>query len=275
MALTVVQRLSRIRLQAYEPQALAPFYVEALGFEVEAQSRGRFMLTLGASQLEIALANGRAYPGNVPGWSPLFQHFAIAVADMSLAMARVGASAGWTSITRGAPQRLPAESGGVTAFKFRDPEGHPLELIQFPNVDDGAAPRIDHSALSVADTSRSIAFYETLGLAVTSRFFNKGLEQDRLDGVASADVEVTGLAPPRAGPHVELLGYRGDFPRSDPPAGLDDVAATRMVFSTAADLGAVRASLGAFVVPSGPTIPVAALLLRDPDGHLLQIESPT
>lgn len=33
--------------------------------------------------------------------------------------------------------RLPESSGGVTAFKFRDPDGHPLELLAFP---DGKVP---------------------------------------------------------------------------------------------------------------------------------------
>ena len=44
---------------------------------------------------------------------------------------------GWTPISTSGPQLLPAASGGVSAFKFRDPEGHPLELIAFPP---GAVP---------------------------------------------------------------------------------------------------------------------------------------
>ena len=46
--------------------------------------------------------------------------------------ARLSAHAGWTTISTDGPQLLPASSGGVTAYKFRDPEGHPLELIAFP-----------------------------------------------------------------------------------------------------------------------------------------------
>ena len=35
----------------------------------------------------------------------------------------------FTTISRNGPEALP---GGVVAFKFRGPDGHPLELIQFP-----------------------------------------------------------------------------------------------------------------------------------------------
>ncbi len=40
---------------------------------------------------------------------------------------------GWTAISTDGPQRLPPSSGGVAAFKFRDPDGHPLELLAFPD----------------------------------------------------------------------------------------------------------------------------------------------
>ena len=108
-----------------------------------------------------------------------------------------------------------ASSGGVTAFKFRDPEGHPLEMLAF---EPGARPAhwafssanlclgIDHSAISVADTGRSVAFYSRLGLARTASSLNIGREQEELDNLLGAVVEVTALAPPtQAVPHVELL----------------------------------------------------------------------
>jgi catechol 2,3-dioxygenase-like lactoylglutathione lyase family enzyme len=43
---------------------------------------------------------------------------------------------------------------------------------------------IDHSALSVASTSRSLAFYRALSLRVSERSVNRGPAQERLDGVA-------------------------------------------------------------------------------------------
>jgi hypothetical protein len=74
----------------------------------------------------------RAIPGRYRCDDLRFKHIAIVVADMESAYLRLRACQGWTAITRPAPQRLPANSGGVTASKFRDPEGHPLELLAFP-----------------------------------------------------------------------------------------------------------------------------------------------
>jgi catechol 2,3-dioxygenase-like lactoylglutathione lyase family enzyme len=90
--------------------------------------------------------------------------------------------------SRSHPQglNLPATSGGVSAFKFRDPEGHPLELIAVPP---GAVPPqwrmasqnvclgIDHSAISVSSTATSIDFYESLGLDRGGGSLNVGREQ--------------------------------------------------------------------------------------------------
>ncbi len=213
-------------------------------------------LTLGESAIDIAPTTGRPYPDDVPGPSRLFQHFAMVTADMDAAMVRLRAVRGWRAISVGGPRRLPPSSGGVTAFKFRDPEGHPLELIAFPEGG-GAVPRIDHSAISVADTARSIAFYQALGLTVSGGSFNHGPEQDRLDGLEGARVEVTALSfPGGAGPHVELLCYQAERPAEPLALAWDNVAATRLVLSMTQGVGG---------------------LVRDPDGHGLQLEpaSPT
>ena len=68
-----------------------------------------------------------------------------------------------------------APMASVRAFKFRDPDGHPLELIWFPpghgrtvwHQRQSATPLlgIDHSGLAVSLASRSLAFYRRLGLA--------------------------------------------------------------------------------------------------------------
>ena len=72
-------------------------------------------------------------------------------------------------------------------------------------VDSGRAfLGIDHSAISVADTSQSIDFYQRLGLQRSGRSCNTGPAQDRLDGIEGAIVEVTDLAPVEVPPHVEL-----------------------------------------------------------------------
>ena len=104
-----------------------------------------------------------------------FQHFALVVRDMALALAQLRGVPGWTPISSGGPQRLPQGSGGVTAFKFQDPDGHPLELLAFPEhavpphwmerSADGIFLGIDHSAISVRDTAISTAFYQSLGFS--------------------------------------------------------------------------------------------------------------
>ena len=256
-----------VRLNAHRPEALADFYVQALGFE-PAPGDGVLALTLGASRLEIAACRGKPYPASVPGWSPLFQHFAMTTTDMAGAMARLEQTSGWTPISRGGPQRLPANTGGVTAFKFRDPEGHPVELIAFPDAPADTPPRIDHSAISVRDTAASFAFYEALGLVVGGRSLNQGPEQDRLDGLDGVQVEVTALQFPTGGAHVELLCYRGDYPRNSAPAAPDDVAATRLVWRATDADGVLKAFTSqALSVDGSP----GTRLFRDPDGHLLQL----
>ena len=274
MALTPVERLARIVLNAVDVEALARFYVDLLGFErVDDRSvDGTVALRLGSTRLDLrqVAASATSPSIDVPAWSPRFQHFAMVVSDMALAMASLARSTAWTPITRGGPQRLPANTGGVTAFKFRDPEGHPLEFLLLPNEASGRDlfVRIDHSAITVADVDRSIAFYGGLGLAVVARSLNVGPEQQRLDDLVDACVDVVGLAPSRhATPHVELLGYRSVGDRSTPALAVDEIAATRLV-CTVADADALR-GIGALHADRIVERSIDALLLRDLDGHLL------
>ena len=298
--MNAVQRLSRIILICRDAKRLAAFYAGAFGFicveplradptlaaligRAEAEA---MRLRLGDQMIDLAAVKpeGRAYPSGIAGWHPLFQHFAIVVSDMTAAYAGLQRTAGWTPISTAGPQPLPAASGGVTAFKFRDPEGHPLELLAYApgatpaawTIRGGPCLGIDHSAISIADTARSVSFYDRLGLARTAGSHNVGVEQDRLDGIAGATVDVTALAPAQPTPHVELLCYRGDFDRSGTSADPGDVAATQLVFavSSRAALDELIAASGAAVV-AGPIVTPngAAALLRDPDGHLVQFVS--
>jgi catechol 2,3-dioxygenase-like lactoylglutathione lyase family enzyme len=274
-----VGRLARICLNATDPEALARFFIEALGFSrLGSEARPPRALALGPTRLDILHATGRPYPGNVPGWSPLFQHCAILTADMRRAMARLKEFEDWTPISTHGPEHLPESSGGATAFKFRDPEGHPLEFLSLPESSAGPRAeaadlflRIDHSAISVGGTERSVAFYASLGLELGARSLNIGPEQERLDGVPGAEVEVTALVlPSGAKPHVELLRYRGAFDRNVPLPQLGDVAATRLVFAVESDdaLDAIcNRHSDRLILHDGPSA-----LLRDPDGHLIEIE---
>ena len=117
------------------------------------------------------------------------------------------------------PVTLPISAGGVTAVKFRDPEGHPLEFLQFPR---GANPDwngsgimgIDHSAISVSDVAASRRFYARLGLSEAGATVNQGPTQDALDGLDGVEVEVVPMNPADKPPHVEMLGYRHPIGRA-------------------------------------------------------------
>jgi catechol 2,3-dioxygenase-like lactoylglutathione lyase family enzyme len=165
----------------------------------------------------------------------------------------------------------------VTAFKFRDPEGHPLELLRFR---DGARPAawsdnrrgvflgIDHSAITVANTARSIAFYQGLGFFVLSSQVNRGSEQEQLDDLDGAVVEVTGLAcPTGAAPHLELLCYQTPGV-IDEVAALGDPRSTRLVLEVEGRDGAHRVDH----IERPGSIPGEAGM-RDVDGHLLAFNS--
>lgn len=279
-----------------DADSLVAFYTDAFGFTRVGHSipdnpalAALTTLRLGHQTIVLAQArpSGHGYPSDVAGWSPLFQHIAIVASDMTAAYARLRALVGWTAISTDGPQTLPPSSGGVTAFKFRDPEGHPLELLAFAS---GAAPArwafwtanpclgIDHSAISVAESARSVTFYDRLGLVRTAGSLNVGPEQAKLDDVTDPVVEVTALASPtHSTPHVELLCYRGNFNRRIPPADVGDVAATQFLFEVKGRdaLDALVASNREAVV-SGPIEQSGCLnaLLRDPDGHLLCLQTP-
>ncbi len=283
-----VARLRHLRLCSAQARPLAGFYESALGFRqvaVEhlsgARTQERFAVTgrslritleLGAQRIKLLQfvdQPGRDYPSGSDASDQVFQHFAIVVADMAAAMAQLSQVTGWTPISCGGPQQLPATSGGVTAFKFRDPEGHPLELLQFPPDKvpvhwqqlQAHSPflGIDHSAICVADSARSVAFYESLGLTLSHRSVNDDPIQARLDHLERPVVEVTTMSPARSPPNVELLGYRDASNGGSLDLRANDVAATCLVFEP--DQG--------WLPPPASDAPVRNLL--DPDGHHLAI----
>jgi catechol 2,3-dioxygenase-like lactoylglutathione lyase family enzyme len=202
-------------------------------------------------------------PVNAP--DPRFQHAAIVSSDMEASWRRLDAHT-VVAISKNGPQRLPANTGGVTAFKFRDPDGHPLELIEFPagvgdprwQVEAGGGPTlgIDHFALVVEDVDTSAFFFaERLGFRVAGRGVNSGFAQDQLDGIEGVEVDVVSLKPRHgpATPHLELLRYR----RPAPTCPIDGSA---VAFQAGGD---EIVCLGEQGLRAG----TRALRLRDPDGH--------
>ncbi|MGH7046043.1 MAG: VOC family protein [Stellaceae bacterium] len=141
----------------------------------------------------------------------------------------------------------------MTAVKFRDPEGHPLELLQFPHGvnpdwDGRGIMGIDHSAISVSDVAASRRFYARHGLDEGAAMVNHGPAQVALDGLDDVDVEVVPMNPTTKPPHVEMLAYRHPVGRALSPLAANDIAATRIVWRSEGEA-----------------------LIRDPDGHLHQL----
>jgi len=130
----------------------------------EASGR-RTLLRLGRERIELLEftdSMGRTYPCDSTSTDIWFQHMAIVVSDMTDAHQRIMAHPRFTPISRAGPVRLPDESGGVTAFKFRDHDGHPLELIAFPEAqgpgewhnahNTGSFLGIDHTAIGIGNS---------------------------------------------------------------------------------------------------------------------------
>ncbi len=188
------------------------------------------------------------------------------------------------------PQRLPdwnPNAGGISAFYFRDPDRHFLEIISFPpgkgspkwqNPAKRLFLGIDHTAMVVGDTNASLAFYrDTLGMQVAGESENYDVEQEHLNNVFGARLRITALRA-AAGPGMELLEYLA--PRDGRPAPDDlhanDIAhwQTTLVTERLESLvGLVREHRVARVSP-GPVDAVSlplgfrtGSLGRDPDGH--------
>ncbi|MEO7148901.1 MAG: VOC family protein [Rhodanobacteraceae bacterium] len=294
-------RLLRVGRNVADLERARRFYCEALGFVyvdarddappawtrlpgVSGSPPRAARLRLGAQEIELTAFDppGAAYPSGSTSADLWFQHCAIVTDDMDAAYARLRRHGGFKVISRNGPQTLPVSSGGVTAFKFRDPDGHPLELIAFPPVTGdpvwqtrGNDPTlgIDHSAISVADADRSVAFYTALGLSQASRQTNRGPEQQRLDDLPDVIVDVVALQPADAHtPHIELLAYRVPSGRASMQTDARDIAADRLVLQmqglttllkTLTDAHAGIVSTAGISGGDG----AQTALLRDPDGH--------
>jgi len=148
-----------------------------------------------------------------------FQHVAIIVSDIDRAYQLLRQNHVQHAST--GPQRLPdwnKKAAGISAFYFKDPDGHTLEILQFPP--DKGDPKwhaatgrlflgIDHTAIVVRGSEASLRFYrDLLGMHVVGTSENYGTEQEHLNNVFGARLRITSLRAART-PGVELLDYRG------------------------------------------------------------------
>jgi catechol 2,3-dioxygenase-like lactoylglutathione lyase family enzyme len=250
-------------------------------------------MKLGEENLELTeylAPRGRPIPPDTRSNDRWFQHVAIIVRDMDEAYKHLRkhkvehASSG--------PQRLPdwnKKAGGIKAFYFKDPDGHHLEVLQFPK-DKGDARwhkktdrlflGIDHTAIVVADTEASLVFYrDRLGLKVVGESENHGTEQEHLNNIFGARLRITTLRAAK-GPGIEFLEYV--TPRDGRPAPTDSRASdlwhwqARLRTTQVGQVAeAVRGSAGRLVSPNVVAVSddqldyTKGLLARDPDGHAL------
>ncbi|HWB42805.1 MAG TPA: VOC family protein [Gemmatimonadales bacterium] len=252
-------------------------------------------LRLGEERLQLTqylAPRGRPAPADARSNDRWFQHVAIIVSDMDRAYARLRRFGVQHAST--APQTLPATipaAAGIRAFYFRDPDGHPLEILQFP-PDKGDARwqqgagrlflGIDHTAIVVDDTETSLGFYrDVLGFRVAGESVNFGTEQEHLNNVRGARLRITGLRAGQ-GPGIEFLEYLapGDgrpFPADERANDLIHWQTTILVPDAAAAADIVRRGRFRLVSPGAVTLPDTSLgfrrglRVRDPDGHVVQL----
>jgi catechol 2,3-dioxygenase-like lactoylglutathione lyase family enzyme len=234
---------------------------------------------------------GRPIPEDSRSFDHWFQHIAIVVSDMDNAYDRLLAHK--VTHVSTAPQTLPKwnkDAAGIKAFYFRDPEDHVLEIIWFPpgkgnpkwqqptdrlESDRPLFLGIDHTAIVVSDTERSLEFYrDRLGFKVAGGAHNYGTEQEHLNQVFGARLRITALKAER-GPGIEFLEYIAPPGARDLPADAkaNDLVFwnTQLVMDELPQADELRASGAKLVTKTGST--AHALIIRDPDGHALQLNS--
>jgi catechol 2,3-dioxygenase-like lactoylglutathione lyase family enzyme len=246
---------------------------------------------------------GRPIPPDSRSYDHWFQHIAIVVRDMDEAYQQLLRHK--VKHVSTAPQTLPAwnsNASGIKAFYFRDPEDHVLEIIYFPpgkgdpkwhsstRVPQASTLNlqpypvflgIDHTAIVVSDTDKSLAFYrDWLGLRVAGESENYGVEQEHLNQVFGARLRITGIRAEK-GPGIEFLEYitpPGGRPLPSAATAKDLVFWNTQLIADHLDAltsnfleKQVRMVSRGVVSLSGPHLRSArSVIVRDLDGHALQ-----
>src|SRR5246127_4169645 len=253
-------------------------------------------MRLGDESIELTeylAPKGRPIPVDSRSNDRWFQHIAIIVSDMDKAYAWLRQNK--VEYASSGPQRLPdwnRKAAGTSAFNFKDPDQHPVEVLQFPpdkglekwhRPTDKLFLGIDHTAIVVWDTDASLKFYrDLLGMQVAGESENYGTEQEHLNNVLGAHLRITALRG-TSGPGIELLEYLA--PRDGRPFPSDehsnDIVHRQTVLLTKGAARAARTLSIAQVnfVSSGVVVNLTeqlgftkAVIVRDPDGHAVEVE---
>jgi len=256
-------------------------------------------MQLGKQQIELMqfISPPDVRPIPVPSYSHdlWFQHSAIVVREMETAWAQLRKHHVRQISPR--PQTIPMSNqaaAGIKAIKFRDPDGHNLELLWFPEGKGNPIWKehgsnlflgIDHTAMTVRSTESSTKFYrDLLGMTVAGGTLNMGATQQYLDSLPGARTRVTGLTPKMGPPGMEFLEYElptagRPFPTDSHPTDLWHWQTTLVVPDVEAAAAQVH-GMGQMISTGVVTLPDKALgfgkgfLVRDSDGHAVQIVSP-
>jgi len=241
---------------------------------------------------EYLAPQGRPIPADSRSHDRWFQHVALIVNDMDRAYAWLRQHKVQHAST--GPQRLPdwnPNAGGIQAFYFKDPDGHALEILQFPEgkgdpkwhrKSDKMFLGIDHTAIVVADTDTSLKFYrDLLGLQIAGTSENYGTEQEHLNNVFGARLRITSLHAAE-GPGIEFLEYLA--PHDGRPYPEDARANDLLHWQTKllthnTEAMAKRVGSGEYKLLSPGAVAISrnhlgfrkAITVRDPDGHVMQI----
>ena len=271
-------------------------------------------MQLGEQQVELTqfISPPDLRPIPMPSYSHdlWFQHFAIVVRDMEAAWEQLRKHHVRQISPR--PQTIPISNppaAGIKAIKFRDPDGHNLELLWFPEgkgnpvwkrpispAHPGAAETvplpgsnlflgIDHTAMTVRSTESSAKFYrDLLGMTIAGGTLNMGQTQQYLDSLPGARTRVTGLVPKMGPPGLEFLEYElpaagRPFPADSHPTDLWHWQTTLIVpdvDAAAAQIQGVGQMISSGVVTFlDKTLGFTkGLLVRDSDGHAMALVSP-
>jgi len=242
---------------------------------------------------EYLAPKGRPIPIDSRSNDRWFQHIAIIVSDMDKAYARLRQNK--VEYASSGPQRLPdwnKNAAGISAFYFKDPDEHPVEVLQFPRdkgqekwhrPTDRVFLGIDHTAIVVWDTDASVKFYhDLLGMHVAGESENYGIDQEHLNNVFGAHLRITALRT-ASGPGIELLEYLA--PRDGRPIPSDEhandiVHRQTILLARSADAAARQlqtsrvnfVSSGVVANQTGQLGFNKAFIVRDPDGHAVELE---
>lgn len=245
---------------------------------------------------EYLAPRGRPIPADSRSNDRWFQHIAIITSDMEKAYAWLRQNK--VEHASSGPQRLPdwnKNASGIKAFYFHDPDGHNLEILQFPagkgdvkwhRASGKLFLGIDHTAIVVSDTEASLKFYrDVLGMHIAGESENYGTEQEHLNNVFGARLRITSMRAADGGPGIEFLEYLA--PRNGRAFPVDERASDVIHWQTTltvnnAEAAAVnlRANRSTFVSPGLVQLGrndlgfTRALLVRDPDGHVMELIEP-